>query len=69
MQETCPALNIENGKVRYNTTVADGRYFLYTKATFTCLFGFSVNGSRFTVCQTSRTWNDPTPTCVGKDVS
>ena len=62
----CQALILPNGEVSYNTSAIDEGYLLYTKASFTCNSGYSVNGSRFSICQTLGTWNLQTPTCIGK---
>ena len=63
---TCEALILPNGEVSYNASAVDGRYIMYTNASFTCNSGYSVNGFQFSICQTMGTWNPQTPTCIGK---
>ena len=33
-------------------------------ASFICDDGYKLSGSNFSVCQTSKTWSEPTPSCT-----
>ena len=61
--DSCPALSLSNGKVTYSKDENGVRYYVGTKATFSCNSGYSRSGSSSRTCQSSGNWNGQTPTC------
>ena len=51
---------VMNGMVTNNGT------FVTSVATFTCVFGYQLNGDRQRVCQVDGTWSNTVPTCDRK---
>ena len=61
---TCMSLNLTNGQVTYDQdTETNGEYSVGTIAAFICSHGYSLSGSDFSVCKTSRSWNQQVPAC------
>ena len=59
----CPPVNIEHGKVEYNSSEVNGSYLTDTIASFTGDDEFVRNGSFSSTCQESAIWNPDVPTC------
>ena len=64
--EICLPVNLENGKVEYNLSSLNGKYFTHTKAFFICNDAFKKTGNLFSTCDASGTWIPEVPTCDGK---
>ena len=62
---SCEALqDLANGDISYNeSNVESVRYPVSTMATFTCDYGYILNGSDSSICQDSLNWDQQTPTC------
>ena len=63
--DTCAPISLENGLVNYTTSPVKGRYLVDTVASFSCDLGFYLNGTNSAICETSKQWNNETPTCEG----
>lgn len=58
----CPDLDITNGMVSFSgDTTTPG-----STATYTCNFGFVLNGDTSRTCQDNLTWTGSDPTCEGE---
>ena len=64
---SCPAVNLDNGRVNYDQSVVYRffglKYPVDTVPTFSCDAGYTLSGSELSICQNSSTWNQKTPTC------
>ena len=60
---TCPALSLSDGDISYNKSPVDGGYPEYTYATFTCKYGYALDGPFRSDCQRSGAWDKQSPTC------
>ena len=63
---SCPAIDLENGGVRYDRSAVDGRYPEDTLALMQCNIGYSVVGPSNKTCQSSKSWNKHEAICKGK---
>ena len=60
---TCASLSLENGEIEYNASLLNGRYPVYTMASFSCNQFYNRTGSSSTICQIYGNWSQQTPTC------
>ena len=63
---TCGSLSLSHGSVTYNqSSVANGKYPVHTKASFSCKYGYKHSGDETRRCQTSGSWTlKNTPRCT-----
>ena len=55
---------LENGQVSYiGSEEASEDFPVDTTASFMCDYGYSLNGSNSSVCQTDGNWDPQSPTC------
>ena len=63
----CASVSLRNGVASYNKSpVTKDFYPNNTEASLTCHFGYKLDGSSSTTCQTNDRWNDNTTTCTLK---
>ena len=60
---TCPSLNLENGWIRYTSSLLNGGYPVYTEAFIYCNWLHNREGASSVICQNSGNWNPQAPTC------
>ena len=65
---TCPALNLPNGLVEYNSSVVNGQYPVNTEALLICNQGYyhgyyKIGVHNATTCDASGNWKQPLPMC------
>ena len=65
---TCPALNLPNGLVEYNSSVVNGPHPVDTEASLICnqgyYLGYYKDGvNNVTTCEASGNWKQPLPMC------
>ena len=65
---SCPALNLPNGQVDYNSSAVSGQnpklqYPVNTVASLTCNQGYYRGVKEVTTCQASGNWEQPLPMC------
>ena len=70
VEVTCSALEIpKNGQVSYDRDPTNEvQNPMDTTATFMCNPGFSLVGDFSTICQTSGSWSQQTPTCISNEI-
>ena len=52
----CDGLSLPNGEVNYDPESINGEYPMGTIASFTCNYGYNLNGSNSRTCQISGNW-------------
>ena len=58
---TCPALSISNGDITYNKNAINGKYPVRTIASFSCDYGYLLQGQHGAYCLHSGNWDLLTP--------
>ena len=59
----CEDLYLSNGQVSFDQAEVNGQYPVDTVATFTCIHGYSLEGSSTRTCQASGIWNQQVASC------
>ena len=59
----CEDLYLSNGQISFDQAAVNEQYPVGTVATFTCIHGYSLEGSRTRTCQASGIWNQQVVSC------